>query len=76
MMVSRNPVNRNKLPGSKWTATRPERREKHWLVLDWERDADGRPTDRVRLEAVMTRRVRLLHWRELGDAGTWRVGWR
>ena len=72
----RNPVNRKKLPGSKWTAVRPRNREKHFIVLDWVRDDDGRPTDEVILEAVLTRSSRELHWRELGDSEVWRIGWR
>lgn len=71
-----NPVNRKKLPNSKWTAVRPENREKHFLVLDWVRDAEGRPTDFVELEAILTHVVRRLDWRELEDSTTWIVGWR
>jgi tryptophan-rich hypothetical protein len=74
--VVRNPVNRKKLPGSKWTAVKPQRREKHFIVLDWVRDDDGRPTDKVLLEAVLTRSVRELDWRELGDSDVWSIGWR
>jgi tryptophan-rich hypothetical protein len=72
----RNPVNHKKLPGSKWTAVRPQRREKHFIVVDWLRDDDGRPTDRIEIEAVLTGRVRAMHWRELEDGELWRVGWR
>jgi tryptophan-rich hypothetical protein len=71
----RNPVNRNKLPGSKWTAVRPRNREKHFIVLDWVQDDHGRPTDKVVLEAVLTRTCRELHWRELGNQDVWRIGW-
>jgi tryptophan-rich hypothetical protein len=72
----RNPVNRNKLPGSKWTAVRPVNREKHFVVVDWVRDDAGEPTDDVLLEAILTNSVRTIHWRELGDCGSWRIGWR
>jgi tryptophan-rich hypothetical protein len=75
-MATPNPVNRKKLPGSKWTAVRPVRREKHFAVLDWVRDADGEPTEEIEIEAVVTGTVRVLHWRELGDPETWRIGWR
>jgi tryptophan-rich hypothetical protein len=71
-----NPVNRRKLPGSKWTAVEPVDREKHFLVLDWVRDETGRPTDRIVIEAILTNRVRELHWRELEDPAGWRIGWR
>ena len=75
MKANRNPVNRPKLPGSKWTAVRPERREKHFIVHDWVRDDDGRPTAEIRVEAILTGTVRVLHWRELEDPEVWRVGW-
>lgn len=71
-----NPVNRKKLPNSKWTAVRPVDREKHFIVLDWVRDDNGAPTDHLVLEAVLTNRVFETHWRELENARSWRVGWR
>jgi len=74
-MAGRNPVNRNKLPGSKWTAVRPRQREKHFVVLGWVLDADGRPTGEVEIEAVVTGSVRVMPWRELEDPETWRIGW-
>lgn len=70
-----NPVNRKKLPNSKWTAVHPIHREKHFIVLDWVRDDDGTPTDRLVIEALLTNRRRQIHWRELEDARSWRVGW-
>jgi tryptophan-rich hypothetical protein len=72
----RNPVNRKKLATSKWTAVRPVHRGKHFIVLDWVRDDDGTPTDYLVIEAVLTNRVREIHWRELEDVRSWRVGWR
>lgn len=75
MTQSRNPVKRNKLPGSKWTATRPRQREKHFVVVDWVRNDDGSPTERVEIEAVVTGSVRVLHWRELENTDAWRIGW-
>ncbi len=72
----RNPVNHRKLPNSKWTAVRPVYREKHFLILDWVRDADGNTTDHVQIEAVLTHVVREMFWRELEDPKIWRVGWK
>jgi tryptophan-rich hypothetical protein len=71
----RNPVNRKKLPNSKWTAVHPIDREKHFLVLDWVRDAEGRPTEQVVIEAVLTNVVRELHWRDLENPDHWLIGW-
>ena len=73
---ARNPVNRKKLPMSKWTAVSPVDRQKHFLVVDWVRDDEGEPTDRLVIEAVLTQRLREIHWRELENSGSWRVGWR
>ena len=53
-----NPVNLKKLPGSKWTAVHPVNREKHFLVLDWVRDTEGKPTESVEVEAVLTNVLR------------------
>ena len=72
---ARNPVNRKKLPMSKWTAVCPRNKEKHFLVVDWVRDDAGEPTDHVVIEAVLTQRLREIHWRELEDPRSWRVGW-
>jgi tryptophan-rich hypothetical protein len=72
----KNPVNFKKLPNSKWTAVRPLDREKHFLVLDWVRDDAGEPTDQIVLEAVLTNRLREIHWRDLEDSRSWRIGWR
>ena len=48
----RNPVNRKKIVGSKWTATRPVDRQKHFIVIDWVRDEDGTPTELIEIEAA------------------------
>ena len=69
-----NPVNPKKLMHSKWTATEPRRREKHFLVTDVLCDEDGTPQTCV-LEAVHSRREAVIDWRELRDAQRWRIGW-
>ena len=71
-----NPVNRKKLPGSKWTAVEPMNREKHFVVLGWTPNPDGsHSTDTVDVEAVLTGRIRTIGWRELADPDRWRIGW-
>jgi tryptophan-rich hypothetical protein len=72
---ARNPVNRKKIVGSKWTAARPVDRQKHFIVLDWVRDEDGTPTEMIEIEAILTRALSVLHWRELQDPTVWRIGW-
>jgi tryptophan-rich hypothetical protein len=71
----RNPVNLKKLPGSLWTAVRPSNREKHFIVIDWVRDEEDRPTASLIIEAVLTRSTREICWRELSDSTVWRIGW-
>jgi len=74
--AAQNPVNRKKLPGSKWTAAEPTHREKHFIVVDWVRNEQGEPTDRLLIEAVLTNTVREIEWRELEDGARWLIGWR
>ncbi len=74
--TTKNPVNRNKLPESKWTAVEPVNREKHFIVVDWVRDVDGVATDHLVIEAVLTNALREIHWRELECGDRWRIGWR
>lgn len=70
------PVNHKKLQGSKWTAVTPREREKHFLVVKVEYDADDAQKPlRVTLEAVLSRRHFTLPWRELSDTAQWQPGW-
>lgn len=69
-----NPVNPKKLQNSKWTAVRPDNREKHYLVTEVLRDVAGYPNQCV-LEAVYSRREITLSWRDLADSNRWQVGW-
>lgn len=70
-------LNPAKLRLSKWTAVSPSRREKHWLVVAVHEAAPPaiRP-EFVDLEAVHSRRVVTLPWRELTDAARWLQGWK
>ena len=38
-------------------------------------EMQGQDHEQVELEAVHSRQVYLLHWRELTDASLWRQGW-
>ena len=70
-------LNPAKLRLSKWTAVSPSRREKHWLVVAVH--APVPPAIRaefVDLEAVHSRRVVMLPWRELADPQRWLQGWK
>jgi tryptophan-rich hypothetical protein len=69
-------INPKKLLLSKWTALEPVNRERHFMVtrLIEPAEPDGVVTE-IELEAVLTRRVRRLPWRELRDATRWLQGW-
>lgn len=77
MPAPATPPGPKKLLHSKWTAVRPQGREKHFLVtrLVEPEQPDG-PLEQVELEAVLTRRTRRLAWRELRDASRWLRGWK
>jgi tryptophan-rich hypothetical protein len=72
----KNPLSPKKLLLTKWTAVSPTRREKHFVVVRViEPEPPSVRIEQVELEAVHSRRVLLLHWRELTDASLWRQGW-
>ena len=70
-------LNPKKLLLSKWTAVAPQSKEKHFIVIKllWP-DDPAAPLRFIALEAVFSRRVQVLPWRELQDTGSWRQGWR
>jgi tryptophan-rich hypothetical protein len=74
--VRKNPLSPKKLLLTKWTAVAPINREKHFMVV---RVIEPEPPevriDQVELEAVHSRRLTLLNWRELTDGRSWRQGW-
>jgi tryptophan-rich hypothetical protein len=72
----RTSLNRKKLAGTKWTAVNPVAREKHFVVVAVvEPEVAGQPVEYVDLQAVHSRRVQRLRWRELRDTTRWRQGW-
>lgn len=70
-----NRINPRKLLLSKWTAARPQNREKHFLVTELFRNEDGIVLA-VELQAVMTRRTECLNWQTLQDSSSWQLGWK
>jgi len=69
-------LNPNKLLLSKWTAVAPQNKEKHFIVskLLWP-DDPAAPLELIELEAVLSKRIQVLLWRDLQDTNTWRQGW-
>lgn len=67
-------LNPNKLLLSKWTATAPKNKEKHFIVTELIRDEDYTVIDII-LEAVYTKNAYQLPWQALqGDL--WQQGWK
>lgn len=75
MNSTRHRLTPRKLLLSKWTAARPENREKHFLVTELFCDEEGTVLE-VELQAVLSKRAQRLDWRQLQDAKQWLMGWR
>lgn len=73
--TSRHRLNPRKLLLSKWTATQPKHREKHFLVTELICDEEGTVLQ-VELQAVLSKRTEQLDWRVLQNPDQWRMGWR
>ena len=71
-----NPLNPKKLLLTKWTAVKPLAKQKHFLV-SWviQPVLPSDPIVLVELEAVFSKAVQVIAWRELQDDSVWRQGW-
>ena len=71
-----NLLNPKKLLLTKWTAVKPIAKQKHFLisrVIEPEQLTD--PIERVEIEAVFSKAVQEISWRDLQDNRVWRQGW-
>ena len=71
-----NLLNPKKLLLTKWTAVKPIAKQKHFLisrVIEPEQLTD--PIERVEIEAVFSKAVQGISWRDLQDNRVWRQGW-
>ena len=71
-----NPLNPKKLLLTKWTAVKPVAKQKHYLVsrvIQPELPTD--PIELVEIEAVFSKAVQVIAWRDLKDDEVWRQGW-
>jgi hypothetical protein len=71
-----NPLQPKKLLLSKWTAVAPVAKNKHFLVskvIACEPPLQG--VEAVELEAVFSKSVIRMDWRQLRDPAHWRQGW-
>ena len=71
-----NPLHPKKLLLSKWTASVPIAKQKHFLVTRVIQPAHiGDAIELVELEAVLSKATQVIDWRDLQDDGVWRQGW-
>jgi tryptophan-rich hypothetical protein len=71
-----NLLNPKKLLLTKWTAVKPLAKQKHFLinrVIEPQQLTD--PIERVEIEAVFSKAVQEIAWRDLQDDRVWRQGW-
>ncbi|NBX57042.1 MAG: TIGR02450 family Trp-rich protein [Gammaproteobacteria bacterium] len=74
--ASTNALSPKKLLHTKWTAVAPRNKEKHFLVTKViEPVPPGSPVVSVEIEAVHSKRTRVIAWRELKNELQWRRGW-
>ena len=71
-----NRLNSKKLLLTKWTAVNPVSRNKHFLVIKvmTPEQLDG-TIEWVELEALYSKIVSRIDWKELRDETLWRQGW-
>ena len=74
--MAMNSVHPKKLLLSKWTAVQPIARNKHCLVAKVILpEPPALAVEWVDLEAVHSKTITRIAWRELRDASHWRQGW-
>lgn len=69
-----NRVSPKKLLNSKWTATNPHNKEKHFIIIEVEYDEESNVSKCV-IQAIMSKREQDIDWRDLKNSNLWKVGW-
>ncbi len=64
-----------KLLLSKWTAVKPIAKQKHFLVTKVIQLEPDDPIEWVEIEAIHSKKVSQIKWRELKDETAWLQGW-
>ncbi|WP_415900729.1 TIGR02450 family Trp-rich protein [Neptuniibacter sp. QD48_11] len=72
----RNQINPNKLLLSKWTATEPINKRKHFIIIELLRDPDTEEVTGCMIEAVIDKYKMQIDWKDLKNAEVWRLGWK
>lgn len=68
-------INPKKLLNSKWTAVKPQNKEKHFLVTEVEFDEEDNVVA-CTIEAIISHRPMSIHWQDLKDDQQWLQGWK
>jgi tryptophan-rich hypothetical protein len=71
-----NPLSPKKLLLTKWTAVKPIAKQKHFLVSKFILpEPPNAKIEFVEIEAVYSKKVTLIPWRDLGNSELWIQGW-
>jgi tryptophan-rich hypothetical protein len=74
---SMNRLNPKKLLLSKWTAVHPIAKQKHFLVSKIiNPEVPNENIEYIELEAVYTKKITVLAWKDLSDSNIWIQGWK
>ena len=75
-MATMNRLHPKKLLLTKWTAVVPQGKDKHFLLTKVvQPEVLGEAIEWVEIEALFSRAVQRIAWRELRDSTRWRQGW-
>ena len=74
-IITVNRINPEKLLLSKWSAVKPVRKERHFIVTRLLRDSTGRIIA-CELEAVINNNLYQFDWHELENTKRWITGWK
>ncbi|MFC4700510.1 TIGR02450 family Trp-rich protein [Glaciecola siphonariae] len=69
-----NQIHPKKLLHSKWTATHPQNKEKHFAVIETEFNEE-QTLVRCVMQAIHSKREFEIEWRDLKNTQRWKTGW-
>jgi tryptophan-rich hypothetical protein len=70
-----NKINPKKILNSKWTAVKPNGREKHFIITELELNDAGDVIE-CNIEAIVSKRSKAIDWHELKNNNLWLQGWK
>ena len=73
--TSTRQISPKKLLLSKWTAVKPQHKEKHFIVCKViQPDEPDAPVEFIELEAIYSKQLQIIPWRDLNDNVQWLQG--